>query len=128
MDEDTIADSIAVGVPRNPDKATNAIKESGGIVINVSDAEIMEAQRLLGRVCGVFGEPAGVTGTAGLKKACELGLIPSDSTVVSIVTGNGLKDVDNVIKSMQPPIQILPEMSILLDAFEKNGIMPDNNQ
>ena len=93
MEENTIADSIAVGVPRNADKALNAIHESNGLAINVSDDEILAAMRLLGRTQGVFGEPAGVTGTAGVKKAIEKGLISPDSTVVSVVTGNGLKDV-----------------------------------
>ena len=52
-----------------------AIRESNGLAINVTDEEILAAQKLLGRTCGVFGEPAGVTGTAAVKKACELGLI-----------------------------------------------------
>ena len=30
---------------------------SNGIAVNVSDEEILAAQRLLGRTCGVFGEP-----------------------------------------------------------------------
>lgn len=124
MEENTLADSIAVGVPRNPDKALNAITESDGIVVNVTDEEIMAAQKLLGTTCGVFGEPAGVTGTAGLKKACEMGLIPKDATVVSIVTGNGLKDVENTIKATKPPLLIKPEMSELIAAFEATGIMP----
>ena len=64
MEENTLADSIAVGVPRNADKALMAIRESNGIVVNVSDEEILAAQQLLGRTCGVFGEPAGVTGAA----------------------------------------------------------------
>ena len=79
MEENTLADSIAVGVPRNPDKALNAIRESDGVAVNVSDGEILAAMRLLGRTQGVFGEPAGVTGTAGVKKALELGLISPDS-------------------------------------------------
>lgn len=126
MEENTLADSIAVGVPRNPDKAIDAILESNGIVVNVTDEEIMAAQKLLGTTCGVFGEPAGVTGTAGLKKACELGLIPKDSTVVSIVTGNGLKDVDNAIKATKPPVVIKPEMTALISALKANGIMPED--
>jgi hypothetical protein len=48
MEENTLADSIAVGVPRNADKALMAIRESNGLVVNVSDAEIMAAQKLLG--------------------------------------------------------------------------------
>ncbi|MDR3146620.1 MAG: threonine synthase, partial [Treponema sp.] len=76
MDENTLADSIAVGAPRNGEKALRAIRESKGLTVNVSDEEILEAMRLLGRVSGVFGEPAGVTGTAGLKKAVEEKRIP----------------------------------------------------
>ena len=122
MEENTLADSIAVGVPRNADKALMAIRESNGVTVNVSDEEIMAAQKLLGRTCGVFGEPAGVTGAAGLKKLCEEGRIESDATVVSVVTGNGLKDVANAIKSCGEPISIPSDMDLLLKAFAENGI------
>lgn len=122
MEENTLADSIAVGVPRNADKALMAIRESNGLVVNVSDAEIMAAQKLLGRTCGVFGEPAGVTGAAGLKKLCEEGKIPADATVVSVVTGNGLKDVANAIAACGEPISIPSDMELLLKAFAENGI------
>ena len=121
MEENTIADSIAVGVPRNPGKALNAIRASNGVCVNVSDEEILAAMRMLGRTCGVFGEPAGVTGTAGVKKAIELGLIPSDATVTSVVTGNGLKDTANAIAAAGEPIAIAPDMELLLDAFRKTG-------
>ena len=124
MEENTLADSIAVGVPRNPDKALNAIRASHGVAVNVSDEEILAAMRLLGRTQGVFGEPAGVTGTAGVKKALELGLISPDSTVVSIVTGNGLKDVQNGIKAAGEPMLVKPDMDALLSAFDQAGIRP----
>ena len=125
MEENTLADSIAVGVPRNPDKALNAIRESGGVAVNVSDEEILAAMRLLGRTQGVFGEPAGVTGTAGVKKALELGLISPDSTVVSIVTGNGLKDVQNGIRAAGEPMLVKPSMDALLSAFAEHHITPE---
>ena len=123
MEENTLADSIAVGVPRNADKALAAIRESGGIVVNVSDKEILAAQRLLGRTCGVFGEPAGVTGTAGVKKLCEQGVLGKDDAVVSVVTGNGLKDVANAIKAAGEPISIPGSMDALLTAFAEKGIV-----
>lgn len=122
MEENTLADSIAVGVPRNADKALMAIRESHGLTVNVSDEEIMAAQKLLGRTCGVFGEPAGVTGAAGLKKLCQAGKIPAGATVVSVVTGNGLKDVANAIKSCGEPISIPGDMDCLLKAFADRGI------
>ncbi len=125
MEENTLADSIAVGVPRNPDKAIAAIRDSGGLTVELSDAEIMAAQKLLGTSCGVFGEPAGVTGTAGLKKLCEAGIIPADATVVSVVTGNGLKDVANAIKACGEPISVPSSMESLLQAFAERGVSFD---
>ena len=122
MEENTLADSIAVGVPRNADKALMAIRESGGLTVNVTDEEIMAAQQLLGRTCGVFGEPAGVTGTAGVKKLCEAGVIGKNDTVVSVVTGNGLKDVANAIAACGEPITIPGRMDRLLEAFRQKNI------
>ena len=123
MEENTIADSIAVGIPRNGDKALAAIRESKGITFNVSDDEILDAMRLLGRSSGVFGEPAGVAGTAGLIKAVKEGLIPPDALVVSIVTGNGLKDVASAQKAIETKlIHIEPDMDLLAKEFEKLGI------
>ena len=125
MEENTLADSIAVGVPRNADKALMAIRESNGLVVNVSDTEIMAAQKLLGKTCGVFGEPAGVTGTAGVKKLCEQGIIGKNDTVVSVVTGNGLKDVANAIAACGEPISIPKDMELILRAFADKGIDVD---
>ena len=122
MEENTLADSIAVGVPRNPDKALQAIEESNGLVVNVSDAEIMAAQKLLGSVCGLFGEPAGVTGTAGVKKLCEMGVLGKDDTVVTMISGNGLKDVENAIKAAGAPISCPNDMESLLKAFAANNV------
>ena len=117
QEENTCADSIAVRVPRNPVKALNAIRESNGITVNVSDEEILSAMRLLGSSSGVFAEPAGAAATAGLKKAAESGLIEKDASVVTIVTGNGLKDVNNAIRSAGEPVHIRPEMADLEQYF-----------
>ena len=102
--------------------ALMAIRESNGIAVNVTDEEILAAQKLLGRTCGVFGEPAGVTGTAAVKKACEQGLIEKGATVVSVVTGNGLKDVANAIKSAGEPINIKPDLDLMVEEFAKRGV------
>ena len=122
MEENTLADSIAVGVPRNPDKAIQAIRESNGLTVEVTDGEIMAAQKLLGTRCGVFGEPAGVTGAAGLKKLCAQGKLPPDATAVSVVTGNGLKDVANAIRACGEPISVPSDLGRLLEAFAERHI------
>ena len=122
MEENTLADSIAVGVPRNADKALMAIRESNGIAVNVTDEEIMAAQKLLGTTCGVFGEPAGVTGTAGVRKLCAQGVLGPDDTVVSVVTGNGLKDVANAIRFCGEPMKLPNDLDRLIAEFEKHGV------
>ena len=114
--------AISVGVPRNADKALAAIRESNGLAVCVTDEEILAAQRLLGRTCGVFGEPAGVTGAAALKKACEQGLVEKDATVVSVVTGNGLKDVANAIRSAGEPLHIEPDLDLMVRGFAERGV------
>lgn len=124
MPEDTMADSIAVGVPRNADKALAAIRESDGIAVTVTDEEILETQSLLGRTCGVFGEPAGVAGTAGVRALCRQGVLGERDTVVTLVTGNGLKDVESAVRHSGAPIAVPPDMEALLTAFEERGIGP----
>ena len=82
----------------------------------------MAAQKLLGTTCGVFGEPAGVTGTAGVKKLCEQGVLGANDTVVSVVTGNGLKDVANAIKFCGEPMSLPNNLDLLVAEFAKRGI------
>jgi threonine synthase len=119
MEENTLADSISVGVPRNADKAISAIIESKGLTVEVTDDEILEAMRITGRECGVFGEPAGVTGMAGLEKLCREGKIPADASVAVIVTGNGLKDTANGIKAAGEPIRLEPDLVKFKEVYEQ---------
>ena len=102
-EENTLADSIAVGIPRNPLKALRAVENSKGSWISVPDSEIIEAMSQLGRTEGIFGEPAAVTTLAGLKKALEKGVIRKDESVTIIITGNGLKDPNNAQKAITKP-------------------------
>jgi len=119
--ENTIADSIAVGVPRNAVKALRAINESNGVWETVSDDEILDAMRLMGKTSGVFGEPAGCAGMAGLIKLVEKGVIGKDEKVVCAVTGNGLKDVNNAIKAAGEPLKVEPTIEGLNEALKKIG-------
>ena len=96
----TIADSISVGVPRDQVKALQAVRESGGEFVAVSDESILEAILVLARKVGVLAEPAGATGLAGLKRLVEKGQIGSNDTTAVFVTGNGLKDIEGVMKAV----------------------------
>ena len=105
----TIADSIAVGVPRNWKKAVTAVSESGGTMINVSDDEILDAIRYTGRLSGVFAEPAAATAVAGLRRAAAEGVVDKRASAVAIVTGNGLKDIESAKCAAGEPFEITPD-------------------
>lgn len=121
--EDTLADSIAVGKPRNPAKALQAIRQSAGLMINVSDAEILNMQAYVGRHSGLFGEPAGVTGFAGLKKLIDQKLISPEGTFVVTITGNGLKDIANAKKAVGQPIKLAPNLDRLDQILRERGFI-----
>lgn len=91
-EENTIADSIAVGIPRNPVKGLNAVKKSNGTFIAVADKEILDSIKKLASDEGIFAEPAAAASLAGYIKARQENIISSDESVTVIVTGNGLKD------------------------------------
>jgi threonine synthase len=96
----TCADSICVGQPRDHIKALRAVYESRGAMLAVEDEEIRAAMRSLAREAGVFAEPAGATGFAGLRKLASQGEIDPAERVVVLVTGNGLKDVQTAISAV----------------------------
>jgi threonine synthase len=119
---DTLADSIAVGKPRDAVKALRAVRETKGRYVAVSDEEILEAMRLLGREAGVFAEPAGAAGFAGLQKLVREGQVGPEERVVVLVTGNGLKDVDSAIRAVsERPERIEPTMPALRRLIDQRG-------
>ncbi|MFH1693705.1 MAG: threonine synthase [Bacillota bacterium] len=120
-EENTIADSISVGIPRNPVKALRAVERSHGAWIAVTDEHILKSMKKLGSKEGIFGEPAGVTALAGVEKAIKEGIIKSDETVTVIMTGNGLKDPHNAQKAVKPPILLKPKLEDLQQYLKEKG-------
>ena len=88
----TIATAIRIGSPVNWPKVLKAINESKGTAETVTDLEILQAQRDLATLEGIFVEPASAASIAGLKKLRGKGTIDSSETVVCVTTGHGLKD------------------------------------
>lgn len=109
----TVADSIAVGKPRNWRKALGAVSASGGSMVAVSDDEIMRWMPITPRLSGVFGEPAGVAAVAGLKKAVEQGIVKKHQSALVVITGNGLKDVASARRSTGEPVSVVPDLTEL---------------
>ena len=119
----TLADSIAVGVPRNWKKAVLAVEESGGAMINVSDEEILEAMRYTGRLTGIFAEPAAATSVAGLRRALAEGTVGRRASVAAVITGNGLKDVQSARAAVTHPFDIAPDGDGLPDILRRQGLI-----
>jgi threonine synthase len=87
----TIAKSLAIGVPADGPYALQVIRGSGGAAAAVSDDEVIEGIRLLAETEGILAETAGGVTIAVLKKLAERGTISPDELTVAYVTGNGLK-------------------------------------
>jgi len=111
----TVADSISAGLPRDRVKAGAAVAQTGGAWVRVPDEAILAAIPRLARGSGVFAEPAAAASLAGLIQAREQGLVGADENVVLLVTGNGLKDADAVMRACSGgadgPLAIDPDLA-----------------
>ncbi|MFN2156196.1 MAG: pyridoxal-phosphate dependent enzyme, partial [Anaerolineae bacterium] len=105
---DTVADSIAAGLPRDRIKAMRAVRESGGAFLSVTDDEILDAIPALAQASGVFAEPAAAAAYAGLARAADGGIVDREDRVVVLVTGSGLKDVPAAKRAVGEPTVIRP--------------------
>ncbi len=94
---ETIATAIRIGNPASWHLAKAAAEESGGKIDEVTDDEIIAAYRKLAAAEGVFAEPASCASIAGVYKDIQNGKIAKGSTVVAVLTGNGLKDPNTAI-------------------------------
>jgi len=107
-DPETVATAIRIGHPQSHAQALAVVKESGGWFDELTDEEILKAQRLLADREGVFCEPASAASVAGALRDIESGRIPPGSTVVCTLTGHGLKDPDVAIRQSGDKIRTIP--------------------
>ena len=102
----TLATAIKIGNPASWKLAVNAANESEGFIDFVRDDEILEAYSMLAKEEGIFAEPASAASLAGIIKTYKAGKLKKGDIVVSVLTGNGLKDPDNAIKISNSPIKV----------------------
>lgn len=86
----TVAEGIASAKPTRVAEVLRAVRESGGSVVAVDEAEIVEALGTLARG-GLYVEPTSAAAAAGLGRLLEMGAIRPDETTVLVLTGSGLK-------------------------------------
>ncbi|HEY1983925.1 MAG TPA: threonine synthase [Terracidiphilus sp.] len=96
LEAHTRATAIRIGNPASWRKAARVVHETGGWVLDVSEAEIAIAKAELGAE-GLGCEPASAVTLAGLKKLRAKGSIAPGETVVLVLTGHTLKDADYTI-------------------------------
>ena len=115
---ETVATAIRIGRPARGEQALQAAEESGGRIIAATDERILDMQKALARLEGIWVEPASVAGLAGL--AAEVGATRLEvraKRVVAICTGHGLKDPDIVTKEMSSPKIVPPKLDALEEAI-----------
>lgn len=95
---ETVATAIRIGNPASWELANSALNESEGTILAVTDEEILEAYQLIASREGVFAEPGSCASIAGVKKQIENGSLKKGTTIVAVLTGNGLKDPDTAIE------------------------------
>ncbi len=108
---ETIATAIRIGNPASWVPALEVIHESLGDIRAVTDDEIIDAYRFIARYESVFCEPASAASVAGILKFG----VPKGSTVVCVLTGNGLKDPDTAVSTSAKPQVVDATLKALLD-------------
>jgi len=93
--KDTLAEGIAIAEPVRGRQIVDAVQESGGSFIAVSEAEIKEAWRDMGKR-GYYIEPTSAATIAGVKK--YLSPAEREEIIVSVFTGHGLKSTEKIAK------------------------------
>ncbi len=113
---ETAAHSLAIGAPGDGYLVIDAVRKRGGTAGYASDPEIFAGVDLLAATEGLLTEPAGGTTVAVLEKLAAAGRFEADETVVAIITGNGLKTLDD--HPAKPwPAKVDCELDAMLDAL-----------
>jgi threonine synthase len=90
-----------INVPFTGDHALNAVYESGGVVIGVTDEDVWGSQKRLAIEEGIWVEPAGAAPVAALAEILRSGAIEPDEKVVCILSGAGFKDANLAAEQAQ---------------------------
>ena len=100
---ESVAGGLLDPYPWDGDAAIEGVKKTAGAGVSVSDREILQAVRGLAASEGIFAEPSGAAGLAGLERLLSEGGVDKDERVAVLVTGSGLKEPDRVIEMFEKP-------------------------
>jgi threonine synthase len=91
----TIAEGIASSKPTRVAEALNAVRDSGGSVVAVSEEEIVDALGALAKK-GLYVEPTSAAAGAGLTQLLASGAVKASESTVLVLTGTGLKASEKI--------------------------------
>jgi threonine synthase len=91
VEPETVATAIRIGDPASHDRAVRTIRETDGVVLAVTDEQILEAKAAVD-ASGVGCEPASSASVAGARELARRGTIAPGARVVAVLTGHVLKD------------------------------------
>jgi threonine synthase len=120
----TAAHSLAIGAPGDGPLVVDAVMSRGGTAATASDPEIFDAIDLLGATEGILTEPAGGTTVASTIKLANEGKLGPDDTVVSVISGNGYKTLDeHPDKPWAEGVACeVDSMTEMLEEFRRHGV------
>ena len=87
----TIAHAIANPDPPAGNAVLRLVRERGGLLLAVPDADMLEAQARLAGAEGLFVQPESAAALAALERLARSGRIGGDGDDVLVLTGSGLK-------------------------------------
>jgi threonine synthase len=119
----TAAHSLAIGAPGDGPLVVDAVRGRGGSAGTPTDAEIFEAIDLLGATEGILTEPAGGTTVAATAQLAQHGKIDPEETVVAVISGNGLKTLQDHPEKSWPELVAcdVETMAAQLDEFRREA-------
>ncbi len=114
----TLASAIAIADPLDGKKALDALYNTGGAGIALTDREMLESQYMMSREEGIFTELSGGATYAALRKLSETTDLKG-KRIVCVMCGDGLKDPTTVLKISVKPPSIQPTVDDFISLYDR---------
>ncbi|UCE42243.1 MAG: threonine synthase [Candidatus Aminicenantes bacterium] len=112
----TIAKAISNPDPPAGNLLLRMIRNTGGTIMSAPEDKILEAQRILAEIEGIFVQPASATVLVGLLELAEQGKINPEGSIVLVLTGNGMKALGKITQKNTQILQAnLADLSSILE-------------
>ncbi|MGB9834127.1 MAG: threonine synthase [bacterium] len=125
MDEsiETIGVKLAHAYPVDGVEALQAIRDSEGTAVSLSDEELLEALKLLAKKDGIFVEPSSAAALAGFLRLRSEGLVKEGEKAVLILTGSGFRELQTITPDLSSVLRAYDthQAASLLEEFLANG-------